>query len=457
MFRKILIANRGEIAIRIIRACRELGIQTVAVYSTADQDALHVQMADEAVCIGGPQPKDSYLHIENIISAAVGTGAEAIHPGFGFLSENTKFARICESCNIKFIGPSPTMIEDMGDKSKARATMIKANVPVVPGSEGVIDCLNKAKELAATIGYPVMIKASAGGGGRGMRVVWNESELEKAISSAKAESKGAFGDDSVYMEKYIVNPRHIEFQIIGDEHGNIVHLGERDCSLQRRHQKMIEEAPSPVITQAQRVAMGEAAVRAAKAVGYCNAGTIEFIVDHDGNYYFIEMNTRIQVEHPVTEMITGIDLIKEQICVAAGKSLSFTQEDVEIRGHAIECRINAENPMFNFRPCAGIISGLYLPGGPNVRVETAIYDGYCVPPTYDSMLLKVITYGKNRSEAITTMRRALGELIIEGVDTNIDFQYQLIHMPQFESGDFDTSFIERELTSIIEEMEVSGN
>lgn len=456
MFRKILIANRGEIAVRIIRACREMGIQTVAIYSTADKDALHVKMADEAVCVGGPLPKDSYLHIENIISAAVGTEAEAIHPGFGFLSENTKFARICESCNIKFIGPTPKMIEDMGDKSKARETMIKANVPVVPGSDGIIDCIDKAKTLANKIGYPVIIKASSGGGGRGMRVVWNEEELEKAITAAKTESKGAFGDDSVYMEKYIMNPRHIEFQIIGDDYGNIVHLGERDCSLQRRHQKMLEEGPSPVLTKEQRVAMGEAAVRAAKAVNYLNAGTIEFIVDHDGNFYFIEMNTRIQVEHPVTEIITGIDLIKEQINVAAGKPLSFSQEDIKITGHAIECRINAENPAFNFRPCAGTISGLHIPGGPNVRVETAIYDGYCVPPTYDSMLLKVITYGKNREEAITTMRRALGELMIEGIDTNIDFQYQLIHMPQFESGDFDTSFIERELTSIMHELGVSS-
>lgn len=456
MFRKILIANRGEIAVRIIRACREMGIQTVAIYSTADKDALHVKMADEAVCVGGPLPKDSYLHIENIISAAVGTEAEAIHPGFGFLSENTKFARICESCNIKFIGPTPKMIEDMGDKSKARETMIKANVPVVPGSDGIIDCIDKAKTLANKIGYPVIIKASSGGGGRGMRVVWNEEELEKAITAAKTESKGAFGDDSVYMEKYIMNPRHIEFQIIGDDYGNIVHLGERDCSLQRRHQKMLEEGPSPVLTKEQRVAMGEAAVRAAKAVNYLNAGTIEFIVDHDGNFYFIEMNTRIQVEHPVTEIITGIDLIKEQINVAAGKPLSFSQEDIKITGHAIECRINAENPAFNFRPCAGTISGLHIPGGPNVRVETAIYDGYCVPPTYDSMLLKVITYGKNREEAITTMRRALGELMIEGIDTNIDFQYQLIHMPQFETGDFDTSFIERELTSIMHELGVSS-
>lgn len=454
MFEKILIANRGEIAVRIIRACRELGIQTVAVYSTADKEALHVKMADEAVCIGGSMPRDSYLNMENIISAAIGTGAEAIHPGFGFLSENTKFARICESCNIKFIGPKAEMIENMGDKSKAREMMIKAGVPVVPGSQGVIDNMDRYREIALEIGYPVIIKASSGGGGRGMRVVWNESELEKAIAAAKAESKGAFGDDAVYMEKYIVNPRHIEFQIIGDEHGNIVHLGERDCSLQRRHQKMIEEAPSLVITQEQRVAMGKDAVKAAEAVDYSNAGTIEFIMDHDGNYYFIEMNTRIQVEHPVTEMVTGMDLVREQIRVAAGKRLSFTQDDIHITGHSIECRINAENPTFNFRPCAGTISGLHLPGGRNVRVETAIYDGYCVPHAYDSMLVKIITYGKDRQEAINVMRRALGELQIEGIDTNIDFQYQLIHTPQFETGDFDTSFIERELTSIMEGMEV---
>ncbi len=454
MFEKVLIANRGEIAVRIIRACREMGIQTVAVYSTADKEALHVKMADEAICIGGPLPRDSYLKMENIISAAIGTGAEAIHPGFGFLSENAKFARICESCNIKFIGPEAEMIDNMGDKSKAREMMIKAGVPVVPGSEGVIEDMNKAREIAIEIGYPVIIKASAGGGGRGMRVVWNESELDKATSAAKAESKGAFGDDAVYMEKYIVNPRHIEFQIMGDEHGNVVHLGERDCSLQRRHQKMIEEAPSPVITQDQRIRMGNDAVKAAKSVNYANAGTIEYIMDHEGNYYFIEMNTRIQVEHPVTEIVTGVDLVKEQIRVAAGKKLSFTQDDIHITGHAIECRINAENPNFNFRPCAGVISGLHLPGGRNVRVETAIYDGYRVPHTYDSMLVKVITYGKDRSEAITIMRRALGELQIEGIDTNIDFQYQLIHTPQFETGDFDTSFIERELTSIMSGMEV---
>lgn len=454
MFEKILIANRGEIAVRIIRACREMGIQTVAVYSTADQEALHVKMADEAVCIGGPQPKDSYLNMPNIISAAIGTGAEAIHPGLGFLAENAKFARICESCNIKFIGPEADMIDNMGDKSKAREMMIKAGVPVVPGSEGVIEDMDKAKALALEIGYPVIIKASSGGGGRGMRVVWNESELEKAIRAAKAESKGAFGDDAVYMEKYIVEPRHIEFQIMGDEHGNVVHLGERDCSLQRRHQKMIEEAPSPVITQEQREAMGADAVKAAKSVNYANAGTIEYIMDKDGNYYFIEMNTRIQVEHPITEIVTGIDLVKEQIRVAAGKVLSFTQDDIHIAGHSIECRINAENPDFNFRPCAGTISGLHLPGGRNVRVETAIYDGYRVPHTYDSMLVKVITYGKDREEAINIMRRALGELQIGGIDTNIDFQYQLIHTPQFETGDFDTAFIERELTSIMSSMEV---
>ena len=453
MFEKILIANRGEIAVRIIRACREMGIQTVAVYSTADKEALHVKMADEAVCIGGPLPKDSYLHMENIISAAIGTGAEAIHPGLGFLAENAKFARICESCNIKFIGPDADMIDYMGDKSKAREMMIKAGVPVVPGSDGVIEELGKAKEIALEIGYPVIIKASSGGGGRGMRVVWNEAELEKAIKAAKAESKGAFGDDAVYMEKYIVNPRHIEFQIMGDDHGNVVHLGERDCSLQRRHQKMVEESPSPALTKAQRKAMGSDAVKAAKSVNYANAGTIEFITDQDGNYYFIEMNTRIQVEHPITEMVTGIDLIKEQIRVAAGKVLSFTQDDIHIKGHSIECRINAENPNFNFRPCAGTISQLHLPGGRNVRVDTAIYDGYCVPHVYDSLLLKIISYGKDRQEAISVMQRALAELHIGGIDTNIEFQYQLIHTPQFEAGDFDTSFIERELTVIMSGME----
>lgn len=449
MFQKVLIANRGEIAVRIIRACIEMGIQTVAVYSQADKDSLHVKLADEAICIGKALPKDSYLNIENIITAAVCTGADAIHPGFGFLSENAKFARICAECNIKFIGPTAEMIELMGDKAKAREMMIAAGVPVVPGSEGTITDLDQAKLLAYEIGYPVMLKASAGGGGRGMRIVWKESELEKAFLTASSEAQTAFGDGSMYMEKYIQEPRHIEFQVLGDQYGNVVHLGERDCSMQRRHQKVVEEAPSPFITGDMRKQMGEAAIKAAKVVNYENAGTIEFIVDKNRNFYFIEMNTRIQVEHPVTEMVTGIDLIKQQLKIAAGKELVFTNEDIKITGHAIECRINAENPTLGFRPCAGSITGLHLPGGRGLRVETHIYDGYTIPPTYDSMLAKVVAYGDTREEAIQVMRRALSEIIIEGIDTNIDFQYELIHTTAFDSGCFDTSFIERHLEEIL--------
>ncbi len=451
MIQKVLIANRGEIAVRIIRACQEMGIATVAVYSTADQEALHVKLADEAVCIGSPLSKDSYLHIENIISAAVLTGADAIHPGFGFLSENAKFSEICNQCDIKFIGPTADMIRAMGDKAKAREMMIKANVPVVPGSEGKIEDVKEAKLTACQIGYPVMLKASAGGGGRGMRIVWEESELEKAFLSASSEAKSAFGDGSMYMEKYVQNPRHIEFQILGDAFGNVIHLGERDCSLQRRHQKVIEEAPSPFITEDLRKRMGEAAIKAAKAVDYENAGTIEFIVDKDGNFYFIEMNTRIQVEHPITEMITGVDLIKEQLKIASGKKLSLTKESIKFNGHAIECRINAENPHKNFRPCAGTVTKLHLPGGRGVRIETGLYQGYKVPPTYDSMLAKVIAYGDTREEAISIMERALGELVIEGLDTNIYFQYQLLNTKAFREGNFDTSYIERNLDAILEQ------
>ncbi len=448
---KVLVANRGEIAVRIIRACREMNIETVAIYSTADKDSLHVKLADEAVCIGKPLPRDSYLNIESIITAAVLTGVDAIHPGFGFLSENAKFARICRECNIKFIGPTPEMIELMGDKARARQMMIEADVPVVPGSEGTIDTAQDARVLAKCIGYPVILKAVAGGGGRGMRIVWNESEIEMAFNTARNEALSAFGDGSMYLEKYIVEPRHIEFQILGDAYGNVVHLGERDCSLQRRHQKVIEEAPSPCISPALRKKMGEAAIRAAKAVKYENAGTIEFIVDKDRNFFFIEMNTRIQVEHPVTEMITGIDLIREQIRIASGERLQFTNKDIQIKGHAIECRINAENPKLNFRPCAGKIVELHLPGGRGVRVDTAIYPGYSVPPTYDSMLAKIIAYGDTREEALSIMRRALAEAVIEGIDTNIDFQYDLIHTDAFNEGYFDTSFIEKNLDSILGE------
>ena len=448
---KVLVANRGEIAVRIIRACREMNIETVAIYSTADKDSLHVKLADEAVCIGKPLPKDSYLNIESIITAAVLTGADAIHPGFGFLSENAKFARICRECNIKFIGPTPEMIELMGDKARARQMMIEAEVPVVPGSDGTIDSAYEARMIANRIGYPVILKAVAGGGGRGMRIVWNESEIEMAFTTASNEALSAFGDGSMYLEKYIVEPRHIEFQILGDAYGNVVHLGERDCSLQRRHQKVIEEAPSPCISPSLRRKMGEAAIRAAQAVKYENAGTIEFILDKDKNFFFIEMNTRIQVEHPVTEMITGIDLIREQIKIASGEKLQFVNQDIAIKGHAIECRINAENPKLNFRPCAGKIVELHLPGGRGVRVDTAIYPGYSVPPTYDSMLAKIIAYGDTREEAVNIMRRALAETVIEGIDTNIDFQYDLIHTEAFNEGYFDTSFIEKNLDTILGE------
>ena len=449
MIEKVLVANRGEIAVRIIRACKEMGIATVAVYSTADEEALHVQLADEAVCIGSPLPKNSYLNIENIISAAVLTGCDALHPGFGFLSENAKFAEICEKCGITFIGPTGEMIRFMGDKAKAREMMIAAGVPVVPGSEGKIDDLEEAMCLADHIGYPVILKAAAGGGGRGMRIVWKKEEFEKAFLSASSEAENAFGDGSMYLEKYIQNPRHIEFQILSDAYGNVVHLGERDCSLQRRHQKVMEEAPSPFLNNDMRKRMGEIAVTAAKAVNYQNAGTIEFIVDASGEFYFIEMNTRIQVEHPITEMVTGIDLIKAQIKIAAKESLAVKQKDIHIKGHAIECRINAENPLLNFKPCAGTIEELYLPGGRGVRIESALYESYKVPPTYDSMLAKVITFGDTREEAIAIMKRALGEIVIEGIETNVFFQYQLLNETAFVEGKFDTSFIERNLETIL--------
>ncbi|MHC1749081.1 MAG: acetyl-CoA carboxylase biotin carboxylase subunit [Cellulosilyticaceae bacterium] len=451
MFKKILIANRGEIAVRIIRACREMGIKTVAVYSKMDQDSLHVKLADEAVCIGKALPKDSYLLIENIISAAVCTGSEAIHPGFGFLSENAKFARICRECNITFIGPSPEVIDTMGDKAKARELMTRAGVPVVPGSKGIVETPKIAIEAAKKIGYPVMLKASAGGGGRGMRIVWHEEEIEKAFLTASGEAKAAFGDGAMYMEKYIEKPRHIEFQILGDHFGNIIHLGERDCSMQRRHQKMIEETPCITLSAKLRSEMGKMATAAASAANYYNAGTVEFIMDKEKNFYFIEMNTRIQVEHPVTEMVTGIDLIKEQIRIAAGEKLSVSQEKALQTGHAIECRINAENPMMNFRPCAGTITGLHFPGGRGVRVDTGIYCGYKVPPTYDAMLAKIITYGKDRSEALEIMKRALAEVAVEGIDTNIEFLYELVHTEAFEEGAFDTSYIENNIETLLGE------
>ncbi|AKN33087.1 acetyl-CoA carboxylase [Clostridium carboxidivorans P7] len=447
MFSKILIANRGEIAVRIIRACREMGIETVAVYSEADRDALHTQLADEAVCIGPAAAKDSYLNIQNIISATVLTGAEAIHPGFGFLSENSKFAKMCEECNITFIGPNADCIDDMGNKSNARDIMIKAKVPIVPGSKGAIKDEKQLLKVAKEIGYPVMVKASAGGGGRGIRVVYEEKDLIKDYENAKAEAEASFGDGTIYVEKFIEKPRHVEIQILGDNHGNVVYLGERDCSMQRRNQKVLEEAPCPIMTKELRAKMGETAVRAAKTVKYNSAGTIEFLLDKNMDFYFMEMNTRIQVEHPITEMVTGVDLIKEQIKIAAGEPLSFSQEDIEIKGHAIECRINAEDASRNFMPSPGKIEGLYLPGGFNVRIDSAVYSGYKIPPYYDSMIAKLIVYGKDREEAIWKMRRALGEFIIEGVKTNIDFQFELINDENFIKGTYDTRFIENKVKS----------
>lgn len=444
MINKILIANRGEIAVRIIRACRELGIETVAVYSEADKESMHVYLADEAVCIGPAKSKDSYLNMENIISATVLKGAQAIHPGFGFLSENGKFARMCNECNITFIGPDAETIENAGNKAKAREIMIKAGVPVIPGVNGTVDTEEQVIAEAKKIGYPVMLKASAGGGGKGIRIVKDESEIINAFRTAKAEAKAAFGDDAMYMEKFIEEPRHIEFQILGDANGNVVHLGERDCSMQRRNQKVLEEAPSPIMTEELRHEMGEVAVKAAKAINYKNAGTIEFLLDKHNHYYFMEMNTRIQVEHGITELVTGIDLVKEQIKIASGEELSVKQDEIKIQGHAIECRINAENPEKGFMPCPGKIKYFNVPGGPGVRLDTAVYQGYAIPPNYDSMIGKLMVYGKDRYEAINKMERALGEFIIDGVDTNIDFQYDLINNPKFISGKYDTSFIEKE-------------
>ncbi len=426
MIHKILIANRGEIAVRIIRACRELGIQSVAVYSEADKDALHTQLADEAVCIGPAPSKDSYLNMENIISATINTGAQAIHPGFGFLSENQKFAKLCEECNITFIGPSSEIIRKMGNKTEARNTMIDAGVKVIPGWNKTVESVEEGKEIAEQLGYPIIVKAALGGGGKGMRVAMNPEEFENAFLTARKEAGAAFGDDSVYMEHFIENPRHVEFQILADSYGNVVHLGERDCSIQRNHQKFIEEAPCKAISEELRARMGEQAVKAAKAVGYESAGTIEFLLENDKDFYFMEMNTRIQVEHPVTEWITGVDLIKEQIKIASGEKLSFTQEEVKMEGHSIECRINAENPEKNFRPSPGKIKDLYLPGGKGIRMDTAIYSGYEIPPYYDSMIAKLIVHGTTREEALRKMRSALGEVIIEGIDTNVDYLYEMI-------------------------------
>ena len=443
MFGKILIANRGEIAVRIIRACREMGIRTVAVYSEADKDALHTQLADEAVCIGKAASTDSYLNMERILSATIATKAEAIHPGFGFLSENSRFVEMCEKCNVAFIGPSAEVISRMGNKSEAKNTMRKAKVPVVPGTKEPVYTVTQAQEAVKEIGFPVMIKASAGGGGKGMRVARNEKEFGKLFETAQQESIHSFSDNTMYLERFVENPRHVEVQILADKYGNVIHLGERDCSVQRRHQKMIEESPCAVISDELRRRMGEAAVKAAKAAHYENAGTIEFLLEKSGNFYFMEMNTRIQVEHPVTEMVTGLDLIKEQIMIAAGEKLTIRQKDIYISGHAIECRINAENPEKNFMPCPGKIEYLHLPGGNGIRVDSAIYSGYTIPPYYDSMIAKVIVWAKNRTEAIRKMQSALGEVIIEGIDTNVDYQYEILDHPDFQSGKTDVEFIER--------------
>lgn len=445
MVNKILIANRGEIAVRIIRACKEMNIKTVAVYSEVDKDAMHVKLADEAICIGPANSSKSYLNFKNIIEAANITGADAIHPGFGFLSENSQFAKICEESNIKFIGPNYKVIELMGNKSNAKELMKNAGVPVIPGSDGSVKGLKDAIKIANEIEYPVMLKAAAGGGGKGIRIVNIPEELESNYNIVKQEAKLSFNDDEVYIEKFIKNPRHVEIQILADEHGNVIHLGERDCSIQRRNQKVIEETPSTAIDDKLRNKMGEAAIKAVKASGYTSCGTIEFLVDSDKNFYFMEMNTRIQVEHPITEERTGIDIVKAQIRISAGEPLKIKQKDVKFNGYSIECRINAENPSKNFRPCPGTITGVILPGGNGVRVDTAIYSGYTIPSNYDSMIAKIITHGDTRNEAISKMKRALEETVIEGVDTNIDFLFKIIKNPNFIRGNFDTSFIEKEI------------
>ena len=446
MFKKVLIANRGEIAVRIIRACRELGIHTVTVYSTADKHALHAKIADEAVCIGPAATKDSYLNAAAIIEACKMTGAEAVHPGFGFLSENADFAELCLKNNIVFIGPRPESIRMLGDKAAAKETMKAAGVPVIPGSDGAVPDMEAAKKLCKEIGCPLMVKASAGGGGRGIRLVEHPEDLEAAITAAKQEALNFFGNDEVYMEKFIVNPKHIEVQILADSYGNTVYLGERDCCMQRRNQKVLEETPSPIMTPELRAKMGKAAVAAAKACGYTNAGTIEFLVDADRNFYFMEMNTRIQVEHPITEAVTGIDLVKQQILIANGEKLPFAQEDITIRGHAIECRINAENPALNFRPSPGQITALHIPGGPGIRVDSSAYQGYTIPPYYDSMIAKLIVHAPTREEAIAKMKWALAEFIVDGVDTNIDFQLSLIRDSLFEKGTYDIGYLGRKLS-----------
>lgn len=440
---KLLIANRGEIAVRIIRACKELGIPTVAIYSLADKDSLHVNLADESICVGGNRSNESYLNINNVVSAAIATGATMIHPGYGFLSENAQFAEIVEKCNLVFVGPSPQAIRSVGDKASAKAIAKLSGVPVVEGSEGIIESVEDGIRIAQKIGYPVMLKATSGGGGRGISIIRSTDEFKAIFEKTSMEAESSFGDKNLYMERYIESPRHVEVQIMGDKFGNVVHLGERDCSLQRRNQKLVEESPSPIMTERLRTKMGQAAIKMAKAVKYSSAGTIEFLVDQAGNFYFIEMNTRIQVEHPVTEAVTGFDLVKEQIRIALDKPLSFKQTDVEIKGHAIECRINAEDPSHGFRPTPGTIAQLVVPGGIGVRLDTHIYPNYVIPPYYDSLLAKLIVYAPTRKEAIRKMRMALEQFIIDGVTNNIEFQYLLMHTPEFVKGEVDTGFIAR--------------
>ena len=441
MFSKVLVANRGEIAVRIIRSLKELGIKSVAIYSTVDRESLHVQLADEAVCVGSAKPQDSYLNMKNILAAAIGTGAQAIHPGFGFLSENSRFVEMCESCGITFIGPKSETISLMGNKANARIQMQQSGVPVIPGSEGFIDNVEEARKIAEKVGYPVLLKAAAGGGGKGIRRVNNEEELTNAYEEARREALSAFGDSRMYLEKIMENVKHIEVQVFRDEFGHSVYFPERDCSIQRNKQKMIEESPCSLVTPEQRKQLGEIAVRAVDAIDYRNTGTIEFLMDKNHRFYFMEMNTRIQVEHPVTEAVTDMDLIKEQIQIAAGEPLSVSQEDIRISGHAIECRINAENPEKNFMPCPGMITDIHLPGGRGVRVDTAVYNNYRIPPNYDSMILKLIVRDKDRESAIAKMRSALGELVIEGINTNLDFQYDILSDPDFQAGNVDTNFI----------------
>ena len=445
MVEKVLIANRGEIALRIIRSCRELDIATVAVYSTVDKKALHVQLADEAVCVGDSLSNKSYLNIPNILAAATSRGVDAIHPGYGFLAENDKFAEMCNDHGITFIGPSPNAIRSMGDKSTAKETMERVGVPTVPGSKGLLSSVEEAYEMAQEIGYPVIIKATAGGGGRGMRLVENKANLEKMFKAAQGEAEAAFGNDGLYMEKFIKKPRHVEIQILADRSGNVVHLGERDCSVQRRHQKLLEESPSPAINHSLRKKMGNAAIAAAKSISYEGAGTVEFLVDDDNNFYFMEMNTRIQVEHPVTEMVTGVDLIAEQIKIAGGDNLEFTQDDIQLNGHAIECRINAEDPSHNFRPSPGKITGWLPPGGPGVRVDSHVYTGYEIPPFYDSLIGKLIVWGKDRNTAIKRMNRALNECAVTGIPTTINFHLSLLNKRKFMEGKVHTKYVEEEL------------